>query len=249
MSTAPALRGKVALVVGGSRGIGAAVARRLATMGAEVALTYKSQRDAADAVVSSIEAAGGRALALHVDVARSNSVDTAVRNVAEQCGRIDILVNSAGIAPYKPLGTIDATFVRDVLDANVLGTVLLTQAVVPYLPSPGGRIIHFSSRLAVSPIPTSSIYAAAKAAVSTLTLAFSKELGPKGITINAVAPGVIETDMTTAIIRERGDLIRAATPLGRIGEPDDIAGIVAFLASPESGWITGRTILADGGMT
>jgi len=247
MSTS--LEGKVALVAGGSRGIGAAVARRLATMGAEVAITYKSQRDAADAVVSEIKTAGGQALAFELDVVLSGSVDGVVRNVVERCGRIDILVNSAGIAPYKPLGTIDAAFVRDVLDANVLGAVLLTQAVVPFLPTPGGRIIHFSSRLAVSPIPTSSIYAAAKAAVSTLTLAFSKELGPRGITINAVAPGVIETDMTAAIIRERGDLIKAATPLGRIGEPDDIAGIVAFLASPESGWITGRTILADGGMT
>ena len=137
-------------------------------------------------------------------------------------------MNSAGIAPYRPLGAIDTDHVRDVLDANVLGAVLLTQAVVPYLPSPGGRIIHFSSRLAVSPIATSSVYAAAKAAVSTLTLAFSKELGPKGITINAVAPGVIETDMTTAIIDERGDAIKNATPLGRIGVPDDIAGIVAL---------------------
>jgi len=249
MSNAPGLSGKVALVAGGSRGIGAAVARRLAAMGAEVALTYKKQRDAADAVVSDITTAGGRALAFEVDVIRSDSVDTLVRNVADRCGRIDILVNSAGIAPYRPLGAIDTDYVRDVFDANVLGTVLLTQAVVPYLPSPGGRIIHFSSRLAVSPIATSSVYAAAKAAVSTLTLAFSKELGAKGITINAVAPGVIETDMTTAIINERGDAIKSATPLGRIGVPDDIAGIVGFLASPESGWITGRTLLADGGMT
>ena len=166
-----------------------------------------------------------------------------------RCGRIDILINSAGIAPYRPLAAIDTAHVREVFDANVLGTILLTRAVVPHLPSPGGRIVHFSSRLAVSPIATSSVYAASKAAVSALTLALSKELGPKGITINAVAPGVIETDMTAAIISERGDAIRAATPLGRIGVPDDIAGIVAFLASPDSGWITGRTILADGGAT
>ena len=152
-------------------------------MGAEVALTYKSRRDAADAVVNDITTAGGRALAFEVDVVRSNSVDTLLRNVVDRCGRIDVLVNSAGIAPYRPLGAIDTDHVRDVLDANVLGAVLLTQAVVPYLPSPGGRIITFSSRLAVSPIATSSVYAAAKAAVSTLTLAFSKELGPKEITI------------------------------------------------------------------
>jgi 3-oxoacyl-[acyl-carrier protein] reductase len=249
MNNGLVLDGKVALVAGGSRGIGAAVARRLAAMGAEVVVTYKSRRDAADAVVSGIEGAGGKAHACEVDIVQSYSVSALVGNVVDRCGRIDILVNSAGIAPYRPLGAIDTAYVRELLDANVLGAILLTQAVVPYLPSPGGRIIHFSSRLAVSPIPASSVYAATKAAVSALTLALSKELGPKGITINAVAPGVIETDMTTAIISERGNMIRAATPLGRIGMPDDIAGIVAFLASPDSGWITGRTLLADGGMT
>jgi 3-oxoacyl-[acyl-carrier protein] reductase len=249
MSHTPALEGKVALVAGGSRGIGAAVARRLAAMGAEVVVTYKSRRDAADAVVSDVTGAGGKALALEADIVRSDSVDALVEQTIQRCGRIDMLVNSAGIAPYRPLAAIDTAHVREVFDANVLGTILLTQAVVPHLPSPGGRIVHFSSRLAVSPIPTSSVYAASKAAVSALTLALSKELGPKGITINAVAPGVIETDMTAAIIGERGDAIRAATPLGRIGMPEDIAGIVAFLASPDSGWITGRTILADGGAT
>jgi 3-oxoacyl-[acyl-carrier protein] reductase len=249
MSHTPALEGKVALVAGGSRGIGAAVARRLAAMGAEVVVTYKSRRDAADAVVSDVTRAGGKALALEADIVQSDSVDALVEHTMRRCGRIDILINSAGIAPYRPLAAIDTAHVREVFDANVLGTILLTRAVVPHLPSPGGRIVHFSSRLAVSPIATSSVYAASKAAVSALTLALSKELGPKGITINAVAPGVIETDMTAAIISERGDAIRAATPLGRIGVPDDIAGIVAFLASPDSGWITGRTILADGGAT
>jgi 3-oxoacyl-[acyl-carrier protein] reductase len=245
----PALQDKVALVAGGSRGIGAAVARRLATLGAQVAVTYKSRREAAESVVNEVVETGGTALALEADISRPEAVDTLVREVMARLSRIDILVNSVGIAPYRPLGSIDASFVRDVFDTNVLGAVLLTQAVVPFLPAPGGRIIHFSSRLAMSPIPTSAVYAAAKAAVATLTQAFSKELGPMGITVNAVAPGVIETDMTTDIVRERGDAIRAATPLGRIGTPDDIAGIVAFLASPESGWITGRTILADGGLT
>jgi 3-oxoacyl-[acyl-carrier protein] reductase len=249
VSAQPALRDKVALVAGGSRGIGAAVARRLAALGAQVAVTYKTRRDAAESVVSDIVTAGGTAFALEADVSEPEVVDTLVGEVVARLGRVDILVNSVGVAPYRSLGTMDASFVREVFDTNVLGTVLLTQAVVPFLATPGGRIIHFSSRLAVSPIATSSVYAAAKAAVSALTQAFSKELGPKGITINAVAPGVIETDMTTDILRERGDAIRAATPLGRIGSPDDIAGIVAFLASPESGWITGRTILADGGLT
>jgi 3-oxoacyl-[acyl-carrier protein] reductase len=249
MTATQSLAGKVALIAGGSRGIGAAVARRLAASGAAVAVTYKSRRDAADAITGAIAEDGGNALSFQTDIADGASVDRLVKDVVESFGRIDILVNSAGIASYRPLGAMDAAFVREVLDANVLGTVLLTQAVVPHLPSPGGRIVLFSSRLAVSPIPTSSVYAAAKAAVSTLAHAFAKELGPKGITINAVAPGVIETDMTAEIVRQRGDAIRAGTPLGRIGMPDDVAGIVAFLASPESGWITGRTLLADGGMT
>jgi 3-oxoacyl-[acyl-carrier protein] reductase len=126
---------------------------------------------------------------------------------------------------------------------------MMTQAVLPHMPAPGGRIVNFASALVYRPIPTSSVYSASKAAVVTLTHAFAKELGPKGITVNAVAPGVIETDMTAGILAERGDQIVAATPLARIGLPDDIAGIVAFLASPAAGWITGRTIIADGGVT
>jgi 3-oxoacyl-[acyl-carrier protein] reductase len=240
---------KVILVAGGSRGIGAAVARRFASLGGEAAIGYRTRRDAADALVSDIRAASGVAEAFEGEISRANSVETLVQNVIARFGRIDVVVNCAAVAPYRPLGAIDEALFREIFDANVLGTVLLTQAVVPHLPSPGGRIINFSSRLAFSPIPTSSIYAASKAAVITLTQAFSKELGPKGITVNAVAPGVIETDMTTSIIAERGDAIRAATPLGRIGQPEDIAGIVTFLASPDAGWITGRTILADGGMT
>ncbi|MEZ0167759.1 SDR family NAD(P)-dependent oxidoreductase [Microvirga sp. TS319] len=249
MSASSSLSSKVALVVGGSRGIGAAAARKLASMGAQVAVTYKTRRDAADEVVSDITEAGGKAAAFEADIVQAPAIDSLLQAVSARFGGIDILVNSAGIAPYRPLGSMDAAFVREIMDANVVGTVLLTQAAVPLMTSPGGRIVHFSSRLATSPIPTSSVYAASKAAVSALVHAFSKELGPKGITINAVAPGVIETDMTAAIIQERGRAIRSTTPLGRIGQPDDIAGIVAFLASPDSDWITGRTILADGGLS
>jgi 3-oxoacyl-[acyl-carrier protein] reductase len=171
-----------------------------------------------------------------------------VRGAYEAFGRLDVLVNTAGIGPYLPLARIDEAHYRSIFDTNVLGTILLTQAAAPLLPSPGGRIVHFASRLAYNPIPTSSVYSASKAAVITLVHGFARELGPKGITVNAVAPGVIETDMTTTIIAERGEQIRAMTPLGRIGQPEDIAGIVTFLASDDAGWITGRTILADGGV-
>jgi 3-oxoacyl-[acyl-carrier protein] reductase len=239
--------GKVALVVGGSRGIGAAVVRRFAALGTQVAIGYRARGGEAAALAAELAGHGARAQAFTVDVSDQSAVESMINRVVAELGRIDVLVNTAGINPYVPLGRIDPNHVRSMFDVNVLGTVLLTQAVIPHLPSPGGRIIHFSSRLATAPIPTTSVYAASKAAVATLVHAFAKELGPSGITINAIAPGVIETEMTSAILRDRGDAILAGTPLGRIGKPEDIAGIVTFLASPQAGWITGRTILADGG--
>jgi 3-oxoacyl-[acyl-carrier protein] reductase len=191
---------------------------------------------------------GGQCIAIAGDITQTEAAQKIVRDTVAQYGRIDILINCAGVSPYRPLSAIDAAFVSAIFDVNVLGTVLVTQAALLHLTSPGGRIINFASALAFRPIPTSSIYAASKAAIVTLTLAFAKELGSKGITVNAVAPGVIETEMTSAIVAERGAAIIAATSLGRIGQPEDIAGIVTFLASPEAGWITGRTILADGGV-
>ena len=248
MTGSHSLSDKVALVVGGSRGIGAAIARRFASLGSRVAIAYRTRSDAAEMLMSEITAAGGQCIAIAGDITQTEAAQKIVRDTVAQYGRIDILVNCAGVSPYRPLSAIDAAFVSAIFDVNVLGTVLVTQAALPHLTSPGGRIINFASALAFRPIPTSSIYAASKAAIVTLTLAFAKELGSKGITVNAVAPGVIETEMTSAIIAERGAAIIAATSLGRIGQPEDIAGIVTFLASPEAGWITGRTILADGGV-
>lgn len=242
------LDGRVALVTGGSRGIGAAVVRRFAAHGSHVAIGFRSDHAAATKLVEEI---GGESICIAVrgDIADPDDVTAVVASTVERFGRIDVLVNCAAVGLYRPLGKMDAAFVRQVLEANVLGTVLMTEAALPHLPSPGGRIINFSSALAYRPVPSSSVYSASKAAVVTLTHAFAKELGPKGITVNAVAPGVIETDMTTAILAERGDQILAMTPLGRIGQTGDIAGIVTFLASADAGWITGRTIIADGGVT
>ena len=242
------LTNKVALVIGGSRGIGAAVVRRLAQSGCSVAIGYCVHREDADLVASEIGAMGTRATTVQGDIAAPEGARKIVGEALKVFPKIDIVVNSAGIAPYRPLEAIDAAFVRRIFDVNVLGVIQATQAVVSHLSSPGGRIINFASGLAFRPIPNSSVYAASKAAVVSLTHAFSKELGPRGITVNAVAPGVIATDMTAGILKERGAEILSATPLGRIGQPEDIAGIVAFLASPEAGWITGRTILADGGV-
>jgi 3-oxoacyl-[acyl-carrier protein] reductase len=249
MTDGKSLSGKVALITGGSRGIGAAVARRFAAAGSQVAIGYQARSDAAATLAAEITGAGGQCLTVQGDITDDDAARRIAIDTVARFGRIDILVNCAGIGPYRPLGAMDAAFIRAILDANVLGTVLVTQAVLPHLVAPGGCILNFASALAFRPIPTSSVYSASKAAVVTLTHAWSKELGPRGITVNAIAPGVIETAMTTAILAERGGGIVAATPLGRIGQTADIAGIALFLCSPEAGWITGRTIIADGGIT
>lgn len=246
MSDNTSLNGKVALITGGSRGIGAAVARRFAAAGMCVAIGYQARSDAATSLAAEIARAGGQCATVQGDIADAEAVQRIAADTVARFGRIDILVNCAGIGPYRPM---DAAFIRAILDANVLGTVLITRAVLPHLTAPGGRIINFSSALAFRPIPTSSVYSASKAAVVKLTHAWSKELGPRGITVNAIAPGVIETEMTTGILAERGAGIVAATPLGRIGQTDDIAGIALFLCSADAGWVTGRTIIADGGIT
>lgn len=243
------LQGKVVLVTGGSRGIGAAIVRRFASLGSHVVIGYRSDSEAANRLADELVTAGGNCIAIQADVGNPDDIKAFVAAAVARFGKIDVLVNCAAIGPYRPLGQMDAPFIRSILDTNVMGTVLMTEEVLPHLASPGGRIINFASALAYRPIPTSSVYSASKAAVVTLTHAFAKELGPKGITVNALAPGVIETDMTSKIIAERGDQIMAMTPLARIGQPDDIAGIVTFLASPEAEWITGRTIVADGGVT
>jgi 3-oxoacyl-[acyl-carrier protein] reductase len=249
MNDTRGMQGKTVIVTGGSRGIGAAISRRFVSLGCRVVIAFKSDTVAASQLAAELAGETGNCLAVQADVAEPEAVKSLIATVVEYFGSVDVLVNCAAVGTYRPLGKMDATFVRSILDANVMGTVLMTEAVLPHMPSPGGRIINFSSALAFRPIPASSVYSASKAAVSTLTHAFSKELGQKGITVNAVAPGVIETDMTTKILAERGDQILAMTPLARIGQPDDITGIVAFLASNDAGWITGRTIVADGGVT
>tara|TARA_R110002020_G_scaffold25060_6_gene81609 strand:- start:8160 stop:8909 length:750 start_codon:yes stop_codon:yes gene_type:complete len=249
MTGASDLKGKVVLVTGGSRGIGAAVTRRFAALGCRVVIAYRSGHEAAQALAAELAGADHACIAVQADVADPDAVTSLLARTVETFGGLDILVNCAALGDYRPLGKMDADYIRSILDTNVMGVVLMTEAALPHLPSPGGRIINFASALAYRPIPTSSVYSASKAAVITLTHAFAKELGPRGITVNAVAPGVIETDMTTKIIEERGPQILAMTPLGRIGQTEDVAGIVTFLASGDAGWITGRTIIADGGVT
>ena len=249
MTRDPKFADKTVLVVGGSRGIGAAVVRRFAGLGARVAIGHRAANDAAVALAEEIAPLHPNTPIISGDISKAGQAGSMVRGAHETFGRLDILVNAAGINPYVPLESIDETHYRSVFDTNVLGTIMLSQAAASLMTAPGGRIVHFASRLAYDPFPSSAVYAASKAAVVALVHGFARELGPRGITVNAVAPGLVETDMTRDAIVERGKQICASTPLGRIGQPDDIAGIVIFLASDDAGWITGRTIIADGGMS
>jgi 3-oxoacyl-[acyl-carrier protein] reductase len=249
MSNDQVVSDKVVLVTGGSRGIGAGIAKRFAAEGYRVAIAYRSGKAEAEKILGDITAAGGQGLVVGGDIAKAEDAKAMVAQVVAQFGAVDVLVNCAGIAQYRPFEAIDAALFHAAFDTNVLGTVAMIQAVLPHMPAPGGRIINFSSALATRPIPGASIYAASKAAITALSHALAKEFGPRGITVNAIAPGVIETEMTTEILAARGPAITAMTPLGRIGQPDDIAGLAVFLASPDAKWITGRTIIADGGVS
>ncbi len=243
------LSGKVVLVTGGSRGIGAAIARRFGSVGSKVAIGCRGESAAAQAVLDDIAAMGTECIAAFGDIAAPDAAQAAVAQVIARFGHIDVVVNCAGIADNRAFEMSDPAFFRAIFDTNVLGTVAVIQAALPHLTAPGGRIINFSSALATRPIPKSSFYAASKAAVAALSHALAKEFGPRGITVNTIAPGVIETDMTTGILAERGPSILSMTPLGRIGQPDDISGVALFLASPDAGWLTGRTFIVDGGVS
>ncbi len=247
-SNTPArLAGRNAIVTGGSRGIGAAVAQRLAADGARVAVVYRSNRAEAEAVVNAIRASAAEAIAVQADVADATSVNAMVSTVREAFGAIDIVINNAGILEGQPVGSIDAASFDAQFRTNALSVILVTQAVLPHVPARGGHIVNVSSSLVYRPRAGLSVYAASKAAVGALTHAFAVELGPRNITVNAVAPALTRTDMTAPIPDEVKARMRESTPLGRLGEPEDIADAIAFLASDDARWITGRTLMADGG--
>jgi 3-oxoacyl-[acyl-carrier protein] reductase len=241
------MSGKVAVVTGGSRGIGAAVARRLAAEGVRVAVVYNNKREAGDAVVHRIREAGGMAAAFQADVSNENSVQAMMHDVAGQFDHVDMLINSAGIFDDAPVGNIDRRSFHDQFYINAWSVLATTQAALPYIPPSGGAIVNVSSSLAVRPEPGTVVYSASKAAVDSLTLGCAIELGTRRIRVNAVAPAITRTDMTAGI--PAGHLIEETrrTPLGRLAEPEDIADAVVFLCSDDARWITGRTILLDGG--
>ncbi len=248
-SGAHPLNGKVVLVTGGSRGIGAGIARAFAAVGGRIAIGYRTGETAAKAVLDEITAVGAQGIIVAGNVAKPEDARAMVAKVVARFGHIDVLVNCAGVLEYRPFEKSDAAYFHWIFDTNVLGAVEMIQAALPHMTQPGGRIINFSSGLATRPIPTTAIYSASKAAIATLSHALAKEFGPRGITVNTIAPGLIETDMTAAFVAARGASVAAMTPLGRIGQIDDIAGIALFLASPDAKWLTGRMLIADGGMT
>ncbi|MFC0386666.1 3-oxoacyl-ACP reductase family protein [Muricoccus vinaceus] len=242
------LAGKVALVTGGSRSIGAAIAQRLAADGAAVALTYSASPDQAAKVVAAIEAAGGKAMAIQADAGDPSAVRAAVARTVEALGGIDILVNNAGMAINAPIENYRFEDYERMLAVNVTGVFVATQEAVRHMGA-GGRIIHIGSSMTrYAAFPTASVYTLTKGAVTGFNRSLARDLGPKGITVNTVHPGPTDTDMNPA----DGPVAAIVGPgmaIGRYGQPAEIAGLVAYIASPEAGFVTGADIVADGGLT
>lgn len=241
------LKGKKALVTGGSRGIGSAIARRLAADGAVVAITYAGNKAAAEATVAAIESAGGAAFAFQADAADPASQRAGVEQAAAALGGIDILVHNAGVAEFSAVADdTDETYDRQ-FGVNVRGLHVGTRAALPYL-SDGARIILIGSVSGELAFPATSVYSATKAAVAALGRGWAKDLAPRNILVNTVQPGPIDTDMNPAA-GEFAQQMTALIPLGRYGRADEIAGVVSFLAGPDASYITGATLNVDGGVT
>jgi 3-oxoacyl-[acyl-carrier protein] reductase len=250
LTTAKRLDGKVAVVTGGSRGIGAAIALRLASEGATVAITYNNSSAAAQDVVAKISEFGVKGLAVKANASSEAEAKKLAAQVAEALGPIDILVNNAGVFEAAPIDQITLDHYQRVFDVNVKGVIATTIAALKYF-ADGGRIINISSG-AGSPkfaMPGMSVYSATKAALDTLSRIWAQELGPRQITVNSVAPGATASDMYDgAMPEEVKATIPGKTALRRVGQPEDIAAVVAFLASDDGRWVTGQSIGADGGI-
>jgi 3-oxoacyl-[acyl-carrier protein] reductase len=249
-NTTRKLAGKVAVVTGASKGIGAGIAKQLAAEGAAVVVNYASSREAADRVVNDILAKDGKAVAVQADVSKKHDVERLFAEVKKAYGRVDILVNNAGVYEFAPVESITAEHFHRQFDLNVLGLLWASQEAVKYIDAEGGSIINISSVVSTLAPPAASVYSATKAAVDAVTRSLAKELGPRKIRVNAINPGMVETEGFHAAGIGASDMRRQVeqqTPLGRIGQPQDIAPAAVFLASDDSAWLTGETIYIAGG--
>jgi len=243
------LSGKSAVVTGGSRGIGKAIALRLAQQGADVCFSYRGNSAAADATVQEIEALGRRALAVQADVTQQESAEALVKATLEAFGKVDILVNNAGITRDDLIMRMSAEDWRDVLETNLFGAFWTLKAVTrPMLRAKGGRIVNITSVSGQAGQMGQANYSSAKAGLIGLTKAAARELASRGITVNAVAPGFVLTELTQDLSEDLQAQIRERTPLGRFGTPEEIANAVCFLASDEAAYITGQVLAVDGGL-
>ena len=244
------LANKVAVVTGASKGIGAAIAKALAAEGAAVVVNYASSKAGADAVVQSITGAGGKAIAVHGDVSKANQAQGLIEAAVKQFGRLDVLVNNSGVYEMAPIEAVTEDQYRRMFDVNVLGVLLTTQAAVKHL-GEGSSVINISSVVTSLLPPQSVVYTATKGAVDAITGVLAGELGPRKIRVNAINPGIVETEGSHAAGFIGSDFESHAvtqTPLGRTGQPSDIAAVAVFLASDDSGWLTGEKIAASGGL-
>ena len=243
------LSGKVAIVTGASKGIGAAIARRFAKAGAAVVVNYAAAKNDADKVVGDILRDGGKAVAIQADVAKAADVKRLFAETKAALGNPDVLVNNAGIYAFQPLAEVTEAEYRRQFDTNVLGTLLPTQEAANAFDGRGGSIINLSSIASANPVPNSVVYSASKSAVDAMTRALATELAPRRIRVNTIAPGMTVTEglAVMGIAGETARNVGATMPMGRLGEPDDIARVALFLASDESSWLTGERITASGG--
>ena len=241
------LSGKVALVTGSSKGIGAGIAKRLAADGASVIVNYTRSAEDAEAVVQAIVAAGGKAFAVRADIGKPEQIQPLVDAAVKQFGRLDILVNNAGVYKVDSLESISAQSIDEHFDINVRGLLLVTQAAARVLPA-GGVIVNISSGVATSPLPMVHVYCATKGAVDTLTRTLGTELGPRRIRVVGIAPGFVATEGNAESAAAMAEHLVGKTPLGRVGQPSDIAAAVSYAVSDDAAWVTGTTLDVAGGL-
>src|SRR3989441_1631738 len=244
------LNGKVAVVTGASKGIGAAIAKQLATESAKVVVNYSSSKQDADKVVDEIAKDGGKAIAVQANLSKQADIERLFADTRKAFGRLDVLVNNAGIYEFSPLENVTEEHFHKHFNLNVLGLILASQAAVRLFDAAGGSIVNISSIVSTLATPNAAVYSGTKAAVDASTRSVAAELGPRKIRVNAIRPGMVETEGTHSAGLAESEMrkqVEAQTPLGRIGQPRDIAGAVVFLASSDSSWITGETFVISGG--